>query len=151
MVERILKRWSHAPWHSWLRDEPAWLELIANLWARMPRSAVFRLLNTARPLVILPPVEMGRVVRITTPLPAGANILMLDARLLDRSAAEALGILAHELAHACVYGDAECDELANDLEADRLALSWGFRAELVTALERDLDPAHPRLAAARAA
>lgn len=152
----LLKTWAHAPWHSWLKAEPAWVELISQLLARLPDRALQRLLCSARPLIVLPPAYCGRVVRLTQALPAGANILQLDAGLLGRPAGEALGILAHELGHLCVPDSMQVyqiydDELKNDLAADRVARSWGFGAELIQALQRDLEDGHPRIVAAQSA
>ena len=80
MVESLIKRWAHAPWHSWIKDDPVWCDLLAELLARLPASAVRRLLASGRPLIVLPPVNQGRVLRITQPLLTGAQILQLDAR-----------------------------------------------------------------------
>lgn len=145
MKEQLLRRWAHAPWHSWLKEEPQWAGLFAELLSRLPESALRRLIFLARPLVVLPPVCFGRVVRLNQPFLVGANILQLDGALLERSREETLGILAHELAHLCV--DARADELENDLAADRLAAEWGFRDELMLALKQDLADDHPRISA----
>src|SRR4051812_7364394 len=100
--ESLIRRWAHAPWHSWIKTEPQWLEIFAELLQKMPEASLRKLSSGVRPLVVLPPVEMGRVVRIKGPLLGGAVLLQLDANLLQRGRAEALGILAHELAHLCV-------------------------------------------------
>lgn len=144
--ESLIRRWAHASWHSWLKSEPEWTVIFAELWMRLPEEALESVLTSVRPLIVLPPVEAGRVVRIRGPLLAGARILQLDSRLLSRSVDETLAILAHELAHLCA--PVINDELANDLEADRLVVSWGLGAGLLKALKRDLDHDHPRVIAA---
>ncbi len=146
-TEALIRHWANAAPHAWLKENPPWVELFADLLARMPGVALQKLLGSARPLLVLPPVYFGRVVRLTAALPAGANILQLDERLLERPREEAVGILAHELAHLCVPTPPHADELKNDLEADQLAVSWGFRSELVQALCRDLEEDHPRILA----
>lgn len=142
----LIRRWAHAPWHSWLKTEPEWLEVFAELWARIPEEEMAQLFTATRPLVVLPPVETGRVVRVRGPLLAGVHILQLDSRLLARPRKQAVAILAHELAHLCVR--AQNDELTNDLEADRLVLAWGFGEGLLDALKTDLEAEHPRVRAA---
>lgn len=150
MRERLIREWAHAPWHSWLKGEPAWLDLFAEFWARIPEQGLRRLFFSARALIVLPPVHCGRVVRITRPLPTGASILQLDEKLLERPREERLGILAHEVAHLC--SPPADDPLQNDLIADRIAAAWGFAVELRLALARDLEDTHPRrVAAAQAA
>lgn len=139
----LIRKWAHAPWHSWLKEHRPWLDLFAELWARLPSDAVQELVASPRELIVLPPVNFGRVVRIAAPLLTGAFILQLDERLLERPRAEALAILAHELAHLCTAIDD--DELQNDLRADQLAAAWGFKQGLVEALGRDLETEHPRL------
>ncbi|MBI3555982.1 MAG: hypothetical protein HY074_06950 [Deltaproteobacteria bacterium] len=145
--ESLIRHWANSAPHAWLKENPLWVELFAELLARMPGKALQKLLGSARPLIVLPPVYFGRVVRLTAALPAGANILQLDARLLDRPRDEAVGILAHELAHLCVVTAPHADELKNDLEADQVACRWGFRTQLAQALGRDLESDHPRILA----
>jgi hypothetical protein len=143
----LIRRWAHAPWHAWIKDEPQWLDIFAELWTRLPEAPLKTLLTSTRPLIILPPVHFGRVVRIKGPLLLGASILQLDDRLLERPREQTLGILAHELAHLCV--PASDNELTNDLLADRLVRSWGLGPELLQALNMDLDAQHPRVTEAR--
>jgi hypothetical protein len=143
----LIKRWAHAPWHAWLKDEPEWLDLLAEVFARIPEDAMRQLTNPLRPLVLLPPVQMGRVVRLKGHFLLGASILQLDEKLLKRPRNETLGIIAHELAHLCVPAENTADH--NDTAADALARAWGFSAELYAALAEDLEEAHPRVQEAR--
>lgn len=149
MKENWIREWAHAPWHCWLKEQPAWLDLFAELWARMPEIALRKILATTRTLVVLPPVHYGRVIRLSRPLLTGAHILQLDTKLLERPRKEQIGILAHEMGHLC--SPVTEDETQNDLEADRFAIEWGFRDELVEALARDLESEHPRVKAAKKA
>lgn len=145
----LIRKWAHAPWHAWIKEHPEWVNLFAELWARLPESAVKQLLCAPRELIVLPPVNFSRVVRIASPLLTGAFILQLDHRLTERSRADAVAILAHEMAHLCT---AICDdELTNDLRADQLVVSWGFQSELLGALNADLEATHPRIKALIAA
>lgn len=149
-AEQILKKWAHAPWHSWIKEEPLWLRLIAEFWARLPREALAQINAAAPELIFLPPTAHARIVRLDRAIPAGSAIVQLNDPLLSRPRDQALAILAHELAHVCV--PATADELENDLQADSLATRWGFGQALLLALKSDLEPAHPRiLAAARCA
>ena len=149
--ESLIRHWANSAPHAWLKENPVWVDIFADLLSRLPAKALQKLLGSARPLIVLPPVYFGRVVRLTAALPAGANILQLDDRLLERPKEEAVGILAHELAHLCVPTAPHADELKNDLEADQVAVGWGFRTELVQALSRDLSLDHPRILAAQIA
>lgn len=151
MRESLIRCWAAEPWHCWLKEAPPWIDILAEILVRLPQCALEQLLAAGRPLVLLPPVNQGRIVRMTKPLANGANIMQLDERLLGRPRSEAIGILTHELAHAYAADLATDDELTNDLEADRLAIKWGFGKELLAALERDLEANHPRTRAARAA
>lgn len=146
--ESLIRRWACQPWHCWLKKDSQWLEIIAELFARMPEKPLRRLLSPFRPLIVLPPPNMGQVVRIQGPLVAGALILQLDSKLLLREYPEIIGILAHELGHLSC--EATSDALQNDLEADKIAISWGFETELLKALRRDLEIDHPRVRAALA-
>ena len=149
-----LKRWAHAPWHCWLKEEKQWLEIFAELWSRLPAPVFETLIGRTRPLIVLPPVQQSRIVRITESLPVGAHILQLDTQLLQRPRPETLGILAHELAHIYIAATGDMisvEDLTNDLKADSLARQWGFEAELTQALCSDFDSAHPRRVLAKAA
>lgn len=149
MKTALIRKWAHAPWHSWIKEHPEWVNLFAELWARLPEPAVKQLLCAPCELVVLPPVNYSRVVRLATPLLSGAYILQLDMRLTERPRAEAVAILAHEVAHLCTTISE--DELDNDLRADQLVVSWGFHKELLGALNADLEASHPRVKALCAA
>ncbi len=143
MAERLLRLWAEAPWHSWMVDaHRVWAELFLDVAGRLPAEALGRLIHPVRPLILLPPVRGGRVVRINAELKAGASLLQLDAALLTRPRVEAEAILAHELAHLMLApsGDIEKDDLAADAQAAR----WGFSAGLQEALARDVGADHPR-------
>lgn len=145
MEKRLWSLWAQAPWHAWLKDSPQWSDLFVAMAVKLPHEVVVRLLNPIRPLILLPPVNQSRVVRIQAELKAGAHILQLDAALLGRPREEALAILAHEMAHLCLpaTGDPEKDDLA----ADALAATWGFGTGLAAAVTRDGGPGHPRVRA----
>ncbi len=140
--DRLWKSWAAAPWHAWLRVEPLWLNLVLDVALAIPQSRLSQLLSPVRPLILLPPVEFGRVVHIDAALVAGARLMQLDRRLLDRPRCEALAILAHEFGHLCT---ARTGEMAiDDSAADDCAVEWGFGAGLLQALRRDLGEADPR-------
>lgn len=148
MKERFIRKLAYAPWHAWIKDSPDWMDLLAEIWARLPEAALRKICLGAPKLVILPPVYGGRIVRLDAPLWRGAYIMQLDPNLLERPRDHAIGILAHEFAHLCV--EATADELTNDLAADRLAIKWGFHSELRDALRNDLGESHPRVVQAAA-
>lgn len=145
MKEALIRRWAHAPWHCWIKEQPRWVDIFAELWARLPEDAVKQLVSAGRELIVLPPPNQARVVRVMAPLLTGASIVQLDAQLLNRPRDEVVAILAHEFAHLCTM-IAE-DELKNDLAADHLVRVWGFENELRQALARDLEGDHPRVLA----
>lgn len=145
MKEALVRRWAHAPWHCWIKEQPEWVDIFAELWVRLPHAAVKQLLCAPRELIVLPPPNQARVVRVMSPLLMGASIVQLDSQLLARPRDEVVAILAHEFAHLCtMIAD---DELKNDLAADHLVRVWGFEDELRQALTRDLAGDHPRLLA----
>ncbi|MEW6055215.1 MAG: hypothetical protein AB1540_01260 [Bdellovibrionota bacterium] len=148
MKYALLANWCSAPWHAWLKEQPQWLRLWAEVWSKIPEPALSQILASPQPLVILPPVEMSQIVRIEHALPQGAFLLQMNRSLLDRPRDEAVAILAHELGHRCAK-NLSSDPIANDLEADRIAISWGFDKGLIKALERDVCDSNPRLAAAK--
>ena len=80
---------------------------------RLPASAITYLLDPACPLIVLPQVERGRITRVEAALPEGDCVLHLDSRLLDRPRREAIGIIAHELAHVCTEVAPVNEELDN--------------------------------------
>lgn len=135
MKLRLIRKWATAPHHAWLKSDRAWLDLFADLWAKMPEPATIKVLGSLTPLVVLPPPSMGQVTRIRGNAFFGLNIMQLDNHLLKRSRREQLAILAHELAHLCVAPSE--DPLTNDLAADALAASWGFASDLIAALHSE--------------
>ncbi|MGE4234572.1 MAG: hypothetical protein AB7F43_14710 [Bacteriovoracia bacterium] len=136
-----LTAWAHAPWHEWMKEEPIWLEVFAELWTKIPESAVLEILKNR--LIVLPPVFMGRIVRIADATASDTIILQLDLALLKRPREEAIAILAHELAHIICKPSANLQQ--NDLDADQLVSNWGLEPELKKALANDLQPGHLRL------
>jgi hypothetical protein len=125
-----------------------WAEIFVDVASKLPPEALGRLIHPVRPLILLPPVRGGRVVRIHTELKAGASILQLDETLLSRPRDEAEAILAHELAHLMLAPSGDADK--DDLAADALAARWGFSVGLEAALSRDVGVNHPRSVALKA-
>lgn len=143
LTERLWMQWAQAPWHGWLKNEPQWLNLFLSVALRLPQDVTIRLLQPVRPLILVPPVEMGRVIRINAAMSAGVYILQMDRRLLERPVPEAEAILAHEIAHMLIPPSGNPD--LDDREADRVAARWGYREGLIQALQKDLSGDHPRL------
>ncbi len=139
----LLQKWCQAPWHAWLKEEPLWLNLFAELWSKLPENAVRQILLSSRTFIALPPVNQSYTFRITQPLPLGAHFLLLDFSLIKRPITQSIAILAHEMAHLCIPPTA--DPAQNDLLADKLVLKWGLKKELLEALSQDLDNGHPRV------
>lgn len=97
------------------------------------------LLNGERPLYIAQSSRIGGVV--TLGFPSGLTLLTLNEALKERPLGEMVGIIAHELAHLALghrfvswEGKREL-RLREEYEADALACQWGFRGELMAALE----------------
>lgn len=145
--ERLWLEWAKSPWQCWLKSETKWLELFLEVALVLPLQTSLRLLQPICPLILLPPVHMGRAVRIDASLLAGARLLQVDEALLKRPREEAKAILAHELGHLVLT--ATGDPLRDDLLADELVMEWGWGNGLLSALLSDLGGDHPRTIAAK--
>ena len=141
--QRLWSQWALSPWHCWFQTQPEWLNLFIEVAGRIPAPEMNRLLQPSRPLIVLPPVEYGRVIRIDATLIGGASIMQLNQSLLLRPRIEALALIAHELAHLIVPPTG--DVLKDDLNADWHAARWGFSEGLMAALQKDAPANHPRI------
>jgi len=105
--------------------------------SRVPDSVYNSLVHGERPLYIVQSSRIGGVVT----LDSGLTLLTLNEALKERPLGEIVGIIAHELAHLALghrfvaWEGKRQLRLREEYEADGLACQWGFREELMAALE----------------
>jgi len=107
--------------------------------SRLPDMVCQALVNGEPPLYIVQSSRIGGVV--TLGFSSGLTLLTLNQELGRRPTKEMVGVIAHELAHLALghrfiswEGKREM-RLREEYEADDLACRWGFREELMAALE----------------
>ena len=121
---------------------PSFAEAVAEVLTRIPESALDGLIDKGTYLVF-PAVNVSFVDRITyRPGEESLSLVVLSSGLAKASRSEAIGIVAHELAHAFLGHSSGGADAANpeELAADDLARSWGFVEEIGI-----VNTLHPRL------
>ena len=104
--------------------------LIGEVLARLPKD-VFMELNDLSVIFIVPMLFGASAIKLNTIETESVNMVLLPVMSLSRSKDVILGEIAHELAYIHAEHleiESPIDEIEN--EADAIAISWGFEAEI---------------------
>ena len=106
---------------------PSLLEATAEVLTRIPQSALEGLIGKETYLVF-PAMRGSYAARLQIQHAEALSFVVLASNLAKSPRSEAIGFVAHELAHVFLAHTTGGD--TNELAADDLARSWGFTEEI---------------------
>lgn len=114
-----------------------------SLWSSNARGAARMILSRVpgewlssrkeNPILFIEVRDISVTWRVREGLPPGSDLVLVDHRASDLPGQQLAGVLAHELAHIYVRdttGNPTPQTTEGEMEADRVAVSWGFGREL---------------------
>lgn len=122
-------------------SSPRIREALEEALSRVPDSVYNNLVHGDRPLYVAESSRIAGVVTLDCEGDSGVILLTLNEGLKERPLGDIVGIIAHELAHLALghrfvaWEGKRQLRLREEYEADALACQWGFRGELMAALE----------------